>query len=160
MVEAWQFYTVIGRFISGGKAVFTPLLAIASALAIFPTVAGAQEVSTSIVALAEGESAPFSGMLFPTETSVRWRQRIELLQERLSADIERCETVSSLRLRLVEDTLQVRMEQWGDDRAMLRESIVRASERSWYEAPALLLALGVVIGGIVVGLVAGLLAGL
>ncbi len=123
----------------------------------FAITAFAQEEITPI---AVGAEAPFTGMLFPTETAVRWRQRIELLEERLRLDVARVEETSQLRLSLYRDTLRVRTEQYDEDRESLRESIVRASETPWYDAPVLWTIVGVIFGAAIGGVIAGIAVGL
>ena len=128
------------------------LLAITSAATAQPQ--DASPDAEAIVALEEGDKAPFAGMLFPTATAVRWRQRIELLTERLRIEVSACEATAAIRLRLAEDTLRVREEQYRRDVATLRTSYLEATRRSWYEHPVLWLTFGVLISGLAAGLIA------
>ena len=113
--------------------------------------------SDEIVPLAEGDSAPYDGMLFPVETAVRWRQRIELLSERLRLDVERCEETALIRQNLLEETLRLRRNQYDEDREELREAVVRAGEPTFGER---LWAVGAPILGLLVGAAVGVLVGL
>lgn len=140
---------------------------VTAAMLAFATISGAAagvSAQDEIVPLEEGTAAPFTGMLFPTETAVRWRHRIELLEERLTLDVERAEAIGALRLRLAEDTLRIRTEQYDDDRETLREGIVRAGEPSFMDqlwdvaAPILALLAGGAIGA-VIGYAVGIAAG-
>lgn len=104
-----------------------------------------------ITPLREGEAAPFTGMLFPSETAVKWRQRIELLETRLRLEVSSCEDISRVRLETLRGTLRLRTEQYTADVDQLMESRTQALRPKLLDSPLLWLVVGVIIGG---GLVA------
>lgn len=112
----------------------------------FTASASAQGLEDPVVALEEGARAPFSGMLFQTETAVRWRQRIEMLQERLRLDVERCESVARVREEAATQVLDARLDEAAANERILREALAEATSTSWYEDARLMFTGGVVFG--------------
>jgi hypothetical protein len=128
----------------------TLALYFAACTALLPAVAVAQD----IVHLPQNRPAPFEGFLLREDDLLRWRQRIELLEHRLTLDIDTERRVAALqmaleqaRTRAVEERLALRERLWREQTAALAQELDkarRAAVRGFWETPSLWFAFGLV----------------
>jgi len=127
------------------------VLAVAFAsLVCAPRVARGQD----IVHLPQNRPAPFEGFLLREDDLLRWRQRIELLEHRLTLDLDTERRVAAVqvsleqaRTRAVEERLALRERLWREQTAALArelEKARRAAVRGFWEQPSLWFAFGLV----------------
>ena len=121
------------------------------------TAAAAQddpEPSERLERVERGERAPFSGILATEAVFVDWRSRIVLLEERLRIETEAFDSRLAVHTELAESRLNAEQARrtlvsklYQDRIDALALEVQRArdrAERSWWEAPALWLVIGVV----------------
>lgn len=83
-----------------------------------------------IVAMDEGQRAPFSGQLFSTDTALRWGNWLMQYKRRLTLDVEREQKLCGAQLKYHKKLLSIE-----EDRSLklsedLRERLVRSEQRN------------------------------
>lgn len=153
------------------------VLLVSSLLLLFVGLARAQSEDyppgeDRIVAVSEGESAPFSGQLFETETAIRWGFRLQRLRFELAAEIERLDLVCGVRTELLETELRLERERSEFRTSLLAQEIERqnaaaiqlmeeleaAREPPWYRTWTFGLVVGIVGTSVLIALSAWLLS--
>lgn len=86
-----------------------------------------------VVPVEQGERAPFSGQLFPTELAIRMGFRIEQLELQLQADVERERDRCEVMLGFEQRRLQLERERGEFEVAQLTERVNEQAE-DLYEA--------------------------
>lgn len=111
-----------------------------------------------IEAVAEGDPAPFDGMLLDTDTAIRWTnalqwwpQTFQLRLDLFEDVLAETESSHQLRLRLVEDSYRREIAGLRGDLADLANDLAEARERDWYDTPVF----GFVLGAAAVVLLLG-----
>lgn len=123
----------------------TRVLALLLALCLAsPVLAQPPAPDVQIVELSRGAPAPFSGMLFPTETAVRWRLSIESLRDQLDLNVRRANEVADVKIHLLEERLQLDAQAAARREDTLRQELERARARAWYERPVFWYTVGVI----------------
>lgn len=107
-----------------------------------------------IVHLPQNRPAPFEGYLLREDDLLRWRQRIELLEHRLTLDLDTERRVAAVQVSLeqarthaVEERLALRERLWREQTAALAQELEkarRAAVRGFWEQPSLWFAFGLV----------------
>ena len=112
-----------------------------------PTVA-----AQDIVHLPQNRPAPFEGYLLREDDLLRWRQRIEMLEHRLTLDLDTERRVAAAQVSLeqartqaAEERLALRERLWREQTAGLARELEKARSvavRGFWESPSLWFALG------------------
>jgi hypothetical protein len=118
-----------------------------------------------VVPLAEGEPAPFDGQLFPTDLAIRIGFRIENLQLRLEADVERAEALCRAHREYDAQVLQLEQERRDFEITQLRERVQEQAREiarpiPWYRTWAFGFGMGILGSIILVGGAVALMVGL
>jgi hypothetical protein len=103
---------------------------------LVPSTVHCEEASpedAEVVPLEQGERAPFSGQLFPTELAIRMGFRIEHLELQLQADVQRERDSCEVRLSFEERRLQLEEERNTFEVSQLTERVNEQAE-DLYEA--------------------------
>jgi hypothetical protein len=139
-------------------------------LLVLPTVAYGEEApepEDEVVPIERGDRAPFTGQLFPTELAIRMGMRIERLELRLQADVERerrsCEIrleFESRRLALEQERRDFEIQQLTERVEHQAEELAQARITPWYRGWGFAFAMGVVGSIILVGGAVALMVGL
>ena len=131
----------------------------ASALALFlsaiASTALAQDAGGEIVALDQGERAPFAGMLVLDEDLVRWRHEIERLTFQLDSERTLAAAVLDSRIAMerantqaAESRLELHTELWRAEAERLAAQAARQDE--WWRSPVLWFSVGVLVAVVAV----------
>jgi hypothetical protein len=122
---------------------------------------------SAVVPMAEGDRAPFTGMLFPTELAMQMGFRIENLQLRLRADVEReqrlCEAhleFEGRRLELEQQRRDFEIEQLTERVQEQAEDLYEAQNVPWYRTWGFAFGMGIVASLLLVGGSVALMVGL
>jgi hypothetical protein len=122
---------------------------------------------SAVVPIAEGDRAPFTGMLFPTELAMQMGFRIENLQLRLRADVEReqqlCEAhleFEGRRLELEQQRRDFEIEQLTERVGEQAEELAEARTVPWYRSWGFAFGMGIVASLLLVGGAVALMVGL
>jgi hypothetical protein len=136
-----------------------PACAVLIAALFTPAVAVAQEVQAippgedKIVAIREGDKAPFSGQLFDGPTSLRWANWLGQYKLRLRADVDYQRKVDQADITLAQTLLQIERDKYkavtedyqiriGQQQARIESLESAARNPPWYSTPWF----GVVVG--------------
>jgi hypothetical protein len=121
-------------------------------------------IESGAISLAEGEAAPFEGILFPTELAIRMGFTIENLQARLVLDIEREHELCRAQLAFEERRRELEEERRDYQIELLTERVQEQSEQlaqpmPWYRRWGFAYGMGIVSSVILIaGGVAALIA--
>jgi hypothetical protein len=122
---------------------------------------------SAVVPISAGDRAPFTGMLFPTELAMQMGFRIESLQLRLSADVQReqqlCQAhldFEARRLQLEQERRDFQIEQLTDRVHEQAAAIVEAQTVPWYRTWGFAFGMGIVASLLLVGGAVALMVGL
>jgi len=106
------------------------LVSLLTLLTTFSQIVRAQEEPT-IVSIQEGEKAPFNGILFTSDTAIRWGYTIATNEERLHLEIQKQVEICDLKIKAKDKyilTLQNELK-----------------EPSWYETKTFFFILGIAL---------------
>jgi hypothetical protein len=135
----------------------------------WPAVASGEEESPEdeVVPIERGDRAPFSGQLFPTELAIQMGFRIERLELRLQADVQRerdsCEVrlgFEGRRLELEQQRREFEIEQLTERVQEQHEELLEAQEVPWYRTWGFAFGMGIVASLLLVGGSVALMVGL
>lgn len=149
-------------------AVATMVFAVALAA---PVCAHGEEAASpdmgAVVPIEAGDRAPFTGMLFPTELAMQMGFRIENLQLRLRADVQReqqlCEAhleFEGRRLELEQQRRDFQIEQLTERVQEQAEELAEVTEVPWYRTWGFAFGMGIVASLLLVGGAVALMVGL
>ena len=118
---------------------------------LIPSYAFADE---EVATVREGEPAPFTGTLFNTEATARMLAELELTEEACNLRITRAVGLKQAEMQLSLDQLQIRFDtstQLSSQRLLIRDQQIDFLQEqmrppTWYEHPALWVAVGLIIG--------------
>ena len=121
-------------------ALCTLALYFAACTALLPAVAVAQDS----VHLPQNRPAPVEGFLLREDDLLRWRQRIELLEHRLTLDTDTERRVAALQVALEQARTRAVEERLAQTAALAQEldKARRAAVRGFWESPSLWFAFG------------------
>jgi hypothetical protein len=133
------------------------LVAVVAPVCAYGEEASAADMS-AVVPIAEGDRAPFTGMLFPAELAMQMGFRIENLQLRLRADVEReqqlCEAhmeFEGRRLELEQERRDFQVQQLTERVQEQAEDLAEAQNVPWYRTWGFAFGMGIVASIILVG---------
>ena len=120
-------------------------------IVLAPSIALADEQVATVV---EGAPAPFTGTLFNTEATARMLAELELTEETCNLRITRAVGLKQAEMQLSLDQLQIRFDtsaQLSAQRLLIRDQQIDFLQEqfqppTWYEHPALWVAVGLIIG--------------
>ena len=118
-----------------------------------------QQQAEEVVPMARGERAPVAGMLFPTELAIRMGFRVEQLELRLQADVDRVNQICSINREYDEQLLRIERERYDHDTRVLEDRIADqavelAEPIPWYRTWGFGFGLGVGVSALFVVLTA------
>jgi hypothetical protein len=120
-----------------------------------------------VVPIERGDRAPFSGQLFPTELAIQMGFRIERLELRLQADVQRerdsCEVrigFEQRRLELEQQRREFEIEQLTERVQEQHEDLIAAQRVPWYRTWGFAFGMGIVASLLLVGGSVALMVGL
>lgn len=118
-----------------------------------------------MVALDQGDRAPFTGILLDTDTAIRWTNALRwwpdafrLRMDSVSSAVSLIEQYGDQRLRITEESRQREIDGLRQDLRTQAQQAAQAAERPWYTTFTFGLVVGVVVAGVLVGLGAWLLS--
>lgn len=133
---------------------------------VYSEEASEEEVS-AVVPIAEGDRAPFTGMLFPTELAMRMGFRIENLQLRLDADVEREQMLCQAHLNFEERRRVLEQERRDFQITQLTERVQEQADElieahfvPWYRTWGFAFGMGIAASVLLVGGAVALMVGL
>lgn len=130
-----------------------------------PLSAAAEEApdDSAIVPIEQGERAPFSGQLFPTERAIRMGMMIEQLRLRLDADLERSQQLCDAHLEYRDQVLQIERERYTHDTGALEQAAEELADQleearrvPWWRSWGFAFGMGVLASAVLVGAAAAL----
>jgi hypothetical protein len=136
------------------------LFLVVTLILAWPSATFGEEASPAdeVVPIERGDRAPFSGQLFPTELAIQMGFRIERLELRLQADVQRerdsCEVrigFEQRRLELEQERREFEIEQLTERVQEQHEELVEAEEVPWYRSWGFAFGMGIVASIILVG---------
>lgn len=146
-----------------------PMFLLVALILAWPSIAIGEEASPEdgVVPIERGDRAPFTGQLFPTELAIQMGFRIEHLELRLRADVEReqqlCEahlTFESRRLTLEQDRREFEIDQLTERVVEQADELVEAQFVPWYRTWGFAFGMGIAASLLLVGGSVALMVGL
>jgi hypothetical protein len=120
-----------------------------------------------VVSIERGDRAPFSGQLFPTELAIQMGFRIERLELRLTADVQRERDSCEVRVGFEQRRLELEQERREFEIAQLtervqdqHEDLIEAQRVPWYRTWGFAFGMGIVASLLLVGGSVALMVGL
>jgi len=128
---------------------FICILFLASpAAAQFPPIQDVPPGQDVIVPLRKGDSAPFTGQLFDSDTALRWGHWLEQYQYRLQHDVETQKQIDLIRMQYLAQVIQIEEDKHKlvvkDYQDRLKAAQEEATNPPWYRT----VEFGIVIGAV------------